>query len=419
MLSIEALRRGVLWTFLAVSAFAAIEPSPYEFMFAVALLAFASRGLRFDKAMAPLILTLAAWNVGGLLALVPFVDQRESVMFIVITIYISLTAIFFSAVVADAPERMTTIRSGYMFAAILAAALGIIGYFNIGGLGPYFTLYENSRAAGPFKDPNVFGPFLVPPIVWLCQDLLLRRGRVPRTVSKLMVLMLAVLLSFSRGAIIACLSSLILLLGLTFLTATSSSQRRRTVVVAVLCALLMVLVFSIVLAIPSVREMALSRASLTQDYDVGAEGRFGNQLRAIPLLLDLPFGFGPLRFSHIFPQDPHDVFLSAFASFGWLGGLGFLTFIGVTIYLGWVLAFRRSTLQPQVVALWSALLPQILQGVQIDTSHWRHLFLMCGCLYGLAAAERVERARAPVRRAAPNLVPPVYAAGVNSDVEWT
>ena len=126
-----------------------------------------------------------------------------------------------------------------------------------------------------------------------------------------------------------------------------------------------------------------------------------------------------MRFSHIFPQDPHDVFLSAFASFGWLGGLGFLSFIGVTVYLGWVLAFRRSTLQPQVVALWSALLPQILQGVQIDTSHWRHLFLMCGCLYGLAAAERVERARAPVRRAAPNLVPPVYAAGVNSDVEWT
>jgi hypothetical protein len=420
MLSIEALRRGVLWTFLAVSGFAAIEPSPYEFMFGVALLAFASRGLRFDKALAPLILTLAVWNVGGLLALAPFVDQRDSVMFIAITIYISLTAIFFAAVVAEAPtERMTTIRSGYMFAAVLAAALGIIGYFNIGGLGPYFTLYENSRAAGPFKDPNVFGPFLVPPIVWLCQDLLLRRGRWLRTVAKLIVLMLAVLLSFSRGAIIACLSSLILLLGLTFLTAASSSQRRRTVMVAVLCALLMVVVLSLVLAIPSVREMALSRASLTEAYDVGEEGRFGNQLRAIPLLLDLPFGFGPLRFSHIFPQDPHDVFLSAFASFGWLGGLGFLTFIGVTVYLGWVLTFRRSRLQPQVVALWSALLPQILQGVQIDTSHWRHLFLMCGCLYGLAAAERVERARGRVRSAAPNLGPPVYAASPNSDVEWT
>ena len=250
--------------------------------------------------MAPLILTLAIWNAGGLLALAPFIDQRESVTFIGITIYISLTAIFFAAVVAEAPtERMATIRSGYMVAATIAAVLGIIGYFNVAGLGPYFTLYENSRAAGPFKDPNVFAPFLVPPIVWLCQDLLLRRGRLAPTVAKLIVLMLAVLLSFSRGAIVACVSSLVLLLALTFSTAASPSQCRRTVMVAILSAGLL----AVVLAIPSVREMALERASLTQDYDVGEEGR-------------LPLGFGPLRFSHVFPQDPHDVFLSAFASFG-------------------------------------------------------------------------------------------------------
>jgi hypothetical protein len=174
-------------------------------------------------------------------------------------------------------------------------------------------------------------------------------------------------------------------------------------VVAVLCATLIVVSLSIILAIPSIREMALSRASLAQDYDVGEEGRFGNQLRAIPLLLDLQFGFGPLRFSHVFPQDPHNVFLSAFASFGWLGGLGFLTFTGVMIYLGWVSTFRRSRLQPEVVVLSSSLLPQILQGVQIDTSHWRHLFLMCGCLYGLAAAERIEHSRGRNRRRAPSL----------------
>jgi hypothetical protein len=54
----------------------------------------------------------------------------------------------------------------------------------------------------------------------------------------------------------------------------------------------------------------------------------------------------------------------------------------VTIYLGWVFAFRRSRLQPEVVALWSSLLPQILHGVQIDTSHCRHLFLMCAASMG-------------------------------------
>ncbi|MGD0183683.1 MAG: O-antigen ligase family protein [Roseiarcus sp.] len=401
MIRTEPLRQWVLWAFLAVSAFAAIEPSPYEFMFGVAVLVFVGGGLRFDKAMAPLIVTLAVWNAGGLLSLTPFVDERESVTFIAITIYISLTTIFFAAVVADAPsERMAVIRSGYMFAAILAATLGIFGYFDIAGLGPYFTLYDNSRAMGPFKDPNVFGPFLVPPIVWLCQDVLLRRGHFVAATAKLVVLLIGLFLSFSRGAMVDGVASLAMLLGLTFLTAPSARLRGRTVMIAVLGALLVACLLAIVLAIPNVRDMALSRASLAQDYDVGEEGRFGNQIRSIPMLLDRPFGFGPLRFSHIFPQDPHEVFLSAFASFGWLGGLAFLTFVGVTLYLGWALSFRRSPLQPQIIALWSSLFPQVLQGVQIDTSHWRHLFLMVGCLYGFAAAERVQRIR---WTSAPNL----------------
>ena len=185
------------------------------------------------------------------MSLTPFVDERESVTFIAITIYISLTTIFFAAVVADAPsERMAVIRSGYMFAAILAATLGIFGYFDIAGLGPYFTLYDNSRAMGPFKDPNVFGPFLVPPIVWLCQDVLLRRGHFVAATAKLVVLLIGLFLSFSRGAMVDGVASLVMLLGLTFSTAPSTRLRGRTVVVALLGALLVACLLAIVLAIP-------------------------------------------------------------------------------------------------------------------------------------------------------------------------
>ena len=380
---VEPLRRWVLWLFLAVSAFAAIEPSPYEAMFFIALPVFAAGGLRFDRVMTPLIVALAIYDAGGLLSLVPFVDESESVTFIAITIYITLTTLFFAAVVAASPnERMETIRSGYIVAGLIAAALGIMGYFNVAGTGEYFTIYDNSRAMGPFKDPNVFGPFLVPPIVWLCQDLLLRRGRPLAAAMKLAALLLGLLLSFSRGAIIDFVASGGLLLGLTYLTATSSRQRARTVAIAAILTLLVVLLVAAALSVPEIRQLALERTSLAEDYDSGPQGRFGNQARSIPMLLELPFGFGPLRFGHIFPQDPHEVFISAFASFGWIGGLAFLAFIAATLYFGWRLSFRRSPLQPQVVALWSALLPQLLQGVQIDTGHWRHLFLMCGCLYG-------------------------------------
>jgi hypothetical protein len=393
MMRIESLRRWTLWTYMAVSGFVAIEPSPYEFMFLVALVVFAIGGVRFDKMLAPLIFFLLIYDASGLISLVPFVDEKESFNFIFITIYMSLATIFLAAVVAEAPElRMRTIRSGYVVAGVVSAMLGIVGYFDIAGTGQYFTLYDNTRAMGFFKDPNVFGPFLAPPVVWLFQDMLLKRSTPLAATPKLAVLLLGVLLSFSRGAIFDCLLSIALMLGLTFVAAETPRLRSRTVLVAALGAGLLLTVVVVVLAAPSVREFALERASLAQDYDSGEQGRFGNQIRSIPMLLELPFGFGPQRFAHIFPQDPHQVFISAFGSFGWVGGLAFTAFFTITMVLGWTLCFRRSPRQMEVIAVWSALFPQLVQGFQIDTNHWRHMFLMVSCLYGLAAAERVARA---------------------------
>lgn len=394
----EPLKRGVLWTYLAVSGFVAIEPSPFEFMFPVALLVFADGGMLFDRALAPLVATLLIWSSSGFLTLIPWVQERESVNFIFITLYICFATIVFAAIVARDPlSRMATIRSGYVAAGVISALLGIVGYFDIAGTGDYFTLYDNTRAMGFFKDPNVFAPFLVPPIVWLLQDLFLQRGRKGVTLPCLIILFVGLLLSFSRGAIIDCAFSVALLLGITFLTAPSACLRARALLVAGLVAALVAAIVAVALAIPEVRELATERATLAEDYDSGPQGRFGNQVRSIPMLLVRPFGFGPLRFGHIFPQDPHEVFISAFASFGWSGGLAFLTFAAITVYLGWRLCLRRSPVQTESIGLWAGLFPQILQGVQIDTSHWRHLFVLYGCVYGLVAAERrfsASRARA-------------------------
>ena len=159
MLAMETLRRGVLWTLLAVSAFASIEPSPYEFVFILALLVFIPRGMRFDPIFVPFILTSAVYVAGGLLALTPVVDQSVSVTFVAITVYITLTMIFFALVVADAPvQRMETIRSGYIFAALLTAMLGVIGYFNVAGLGPHVHALRQLARHGHLQGPQRLRP---------------------------------------------------------------------------------------------------------------------------------------------------------------------------------------------------------------------------------------------------------------------
>jgi hypothetical protein len=118
------------------------------------------------------------------------------------------------------------------------------------------------------------------------------------------------------------------------------------------------------------------------------------------MLLTSPNGFGPLQFRHLFAEeDPHNVYVNAFASYGWLGGFAYCTLIVTTITAGWSLVFRRSPLQNEAIAFWSCLFVQILQGFQIDTDHWRHFFLLLGCVWGLVAAtRRLRRAGSAVGR---------------------
>ena len=190
----EPLRRGVLWTWMAVSGFVAIEPSPFEFMFPVALLVFADGGMLFDRALAPLIATLLLWSASGFLTLIPWAQEKESVNFILITLYICLATIVFAAIVArDALSRMATIRSGYVAAGVMSAILGIAGYFNVAGTGEYFTLYNNTRAIGLLQGPQrVRRRSWWPAIIWLLPGLFLKRGRRRRPAAALRHLLLRV-----------------------------------------------------------------------------------------------------------------------------------------------------------------------------------------------------------------------------------
>ena len=64
----------------------------------------------------------------------------------------------------------------------------------------------------------------------------------------------------------------------------------------------------------------------------------------------------------------------------------------VTLVEGWRLVLPRTPLQNEAIAIWSCLFFQILQGLQIDSDHWRHYFLILGVLWGLIGAARAYQA---------------------------
>ncbi len=402
---IESLQHFMLWLLMASSCFVLVEPAPYEFLFVLTALAFSARGLVFDRVFAPLILIEAFFVAGGLLALPPFLHDVKSVTFVATSVYLAFTAIFFAALIAADPLKwLPTLKSGYLTAAFIAACIGIIGYFNVLGLGEHFTL--SGRASGPFKDPNVLGPYLALPIVWVVQSALLGRRPGLLRYCALLFMLVGLLLSFSRGAWGVGVGSVLLAVVLTFAAERSPALRQRIVIGSIVGLMLVMILLAAALAVPAVRDLFEVRASLSQSYDLGEMGRFGSQLRSIPLLLERPLGFGPLQFHNWFPEDPHEVYLNAFASYGWLGGLAYAALTVATLYVGWRLVFRRGPYRREAIAVWACLFAQMVQGLQIDTDHWRHFYLLLGLLFGLAAATRrseslgVETYGAPARQRA-------------------
>ena len=135
------------------------------------------------------------------------------------------------------------------------------------------------------------------------------------------------------------------------------------------------------------------RFNPVQDYDAGPTGRFGNQLRSLPMLLELPNGFGPLRFRLVFQLEPHNSYINGFASYGWIGGFAWIMIVATTCYVGFRLMFAPSPYRFHAQVWFSALFVLLLQGFQIDIDHWRWVFLSFAAVWGLETA-RVRWLRA-------------------------
>ena len=396
---VASLQRLALWLLVFVSFIAIIEPSPYEVMFVVTAFVFAVTGIRFSRGAAPLMMLLLLYNLGGVTALIPVIHDRDALTFVIISCYLAVTSVFFAGILADDTQaRLHTIRRAWVGAAVFASIAGILGYADIGGLGELFSRY-GTRASGTFKDPNVLGPFLVPPAVMMIQNYLVGEQRRPLLSLALLVTILAgIFLSFSRGAWGTAAAAVLMTAGLTFLTTRHSRIRARIITLSLLGIVIFAILIAIALSIDSVRSVFEQRFSLDQSYDVGETGRFGNQMRAISRLLTEPLGFGPLRFRFFYPEDPHNVYVNAFASYGWLGGLSYFALMAATIWIGWSMIWKQTPWQSMAIAFWSATFMTILQGVQIDTDHWRHFYLLIGATWGIAIATARYEAQQRMQR---------------------
>ena len=385
---VHKLALALVWITFASSGFVFSEPCPTDAMTVALIIILPVIGLvRIGRELALLVTVFAGAGAAGLLSATTAVDIAKATSHTTVSIFLYAGTFMIAGFIAAKPLAHTRlIFNGLTVASVIAAVAGFVGYFDLVPNADIFTKF--GRATGTFKDPNVFGPFLVPAFLYAIHCALERP--LAKTLMPLALagfLGLGVFLSFSRGAWMNLIVALGLYVILAFLTAPSNALRQKIAILALSGAALVAGVIGGALQIEKVANLVTERASVAQSYDVGPDGRFGGQEKAIGLVLEHPLGIGAGQFALVHHhEEPHNVYLSMPLNAGWLGAGLYMLVVGMTLIVGFLHCFKRREAQPLLLIAFAAFAANAFEGVIIDTDHWRHFYMLMAMVWGISTA---------------------------------
>ncbi|MGI9355434.1 MAG: O-antigen ligase family protein [Rhizobiaceae bacterium] len=369
-----------------LGAFVIREPAPYEVVLAAVMVAFLLFGMRLSSLSVTLATLFALFNMGSLLSMFTMSDLKEVPLYLAVSFFLGLTAVFWCATIEADMARIRSVMRGYVAGAAITSLLGIAGYFNAFPGSVSFTTY--GRASGAFQDPNVFGPFLIFPTLYLVYGLIYRSPSLaPVRAALLLVLLAGIFLSFSRGAWGGLALSGITLYALLIATEQSSQKRARLLLIAGVGVLALALLLAVALQFDAVYSMFEQRARVVQEYDGARLGRFARHAIGFQWALEKPLGIGPLEFGYALGEDTHNIWLKSLMAYGWLGFASYLVMTIITLVGGARLLGRKRAWQPYLICAWSVFVAHLVVAWVIDIDHWRHVYLIIGMIWGCMALE--------------------------------
>lgn len=376
-----AMRRLELsfWAIVPLLTIVRVEPAPVDLMIVALLLAMLARGQLFRRAPPPvLLLSSALLILSNIVALIFAGELQAGLAHAIITLHL----IAFALVSYQLALRGSRDAEGAYVAASIGLALMTIAAYLPLGFADLFR-YDSARVEGLFKDPNVFGPFVIPAIALV----MLRDS--PRYLAVRIALMtlfvLPIAASASRGAFLALVAAIAVVAVVAFYRGWRFAWAPAAGAAAVSA-----MIFAVVAVGGGDSPHALLQE---QSYDVD---RFAAQDAGLAYLANSPLtpGLGPANAQDVLgTANPiHETYVRIAVETGLLGLMGLLLLIWITLA-----AVRVD--RPEAVAWVAAFFGFLVVGFFIDTFHWRHLWLAAGiaCAYGssAASARRFAQVRLP------------------------
>lgn len=391
MSTLRSLVRGLFAATVIVSPVVFSEPAPTDLGMAALFVLLPFVGiLKVSRTLIILLAFFLVESAGAYFASGFSNDMQRAAVHTSVSLFMYISAFVTAAFVrADPARHSRLILNAYLVASLIASAVAIAGYFDVvPALSESLTRY--GRATGTFKDPNVFGPFLIPGILYaLDRALSSRPARALMWLAPVAPIGFALLISFSRGAWINCVLALALYAYVSFVSAPLNRTRLKLVGLLAGATFGGLLTLALAEAIPSVGNLLAERASLSQTYDQGPEGRFGGHVKAERLIAEHPLGIGAFTFSDVYHhEDVHDVYLNMMLNAGWIGGLAYMGGLALTLLLGLNHLLKAGPERQIFLVAFAALAGNVFEGQIIDTDHWRHIYLMMGLVWGLMLAHQ-------------------------------
>jgi O-antigen ligase len=365
-----------------------VDPAPADGVFCVVMaVAVTAGGFRMRTVPRAVVAILAAYAALNLMSAMQVADPGRAALFFAITLYLALLALWLPDYLVSV-ERARLVVRAYLLAAVASAAAGVLAL--LGLLPGASLLTESDRARALFQDPNVFGPFLVPAALILTEEIVRPRLLRARTVTKallLIVVLLGVLFSYSRGAWLNLAIAFVVMTGAVALRG-SARHALALVGVAVAAGLLV----GAAVQVTGSADFLAERAR-PQTYDTQ---RFSGQRAGLQPAQEYPLGAGPGQFESVADISAHSTYARTLGEQGFPGLLVLLALFGFTLGVGVRNVARgRDTYGIGAAALLAAWCGLLANSAFIDTLHWRHLWIVAALVWAGAMVGRVGPTPSP------------------------
>lgn len=352
-----------------------IEPAPSDLVFAVAIaVALAIGSFDLERVPVSVAALVSAFLALNLLSAIGAIDPGRAAEFFAITLYLGIFALWLASYVCSV-RRARLIVLAYLAGAVLSAAVACAALF-----APFpgaEAFVSGPRAQGLFKDPNVFGPFLVPAALILMEETVaprLLRWRLPIKLVLLSVLTVGIVFSFSRAAWLNLAVGVLVLLAVLSLR-RGGGRKAFTLLAASLVA--GTALFGVLAATSSLA--FLEQRTAFQDYDAQ---RFSAQATGVDAAAEHPLGIGPGQFERVSELSAHSIYVRALAEQGLLGVFLILGLMVLTLgFAARNASLGRDTYGIGSAALLAAWCGLIANSFFVDTLHWRHLWLVAALVW--------------------------------------